>query len=70
MQEQAANAYGVPYDEVVLRLDKPTIDYLEEEAKRCGLAPAIVATALLRGACKEGKRMNIENGAPTTGMER
>lgn len=60
MREQTVNAYGVPYDEVVLRLDKATIDYVEEEAKRCGLSPAIVATAFLRAACKEGRRMSIE----------
>ena len=59
-REQRANAYGVPYENVVIRLDKPTIDYIETEAKRCGLNPAQVATAFLRNACAEGKRMKFE----------
>ena len=59
-QEQQANAYGVPYEDVVIRLDKPTIDYIEAEARRCGLNPAQVATAFLRNACAEGKRMKFE----------
>ncbi len=61
MREQNTNAYGIPYDDVVLRLDEPTLEYLEEEARRCGLSPAIVAASFLRNACKEGKRMNIES---------
>ncbi len=62
MREQTVNAYGVPYEEVVLRLDKPTLDYIEREAERCGLSPAVVATSFLRSSCKDGKRMNVEAG--------
>ena len=53
------NIFNVPFEELTVKLDKETIDYLRKEAKRSDLRADIVAACFLRNAVYEGKKMDL-----------
>ena len=57
--EVKKNIFNVPFQELTVKLDQETINYLHKEAKRSDLRADIVAASFLRNAVHEGKRMDL-----------
>ena len=53
------NIFGVPFEEIFIKLDTETMEYLRKEAERANLRPDIVAASFIRNAVYEGKRMYL-----------
>ena len=53
------NIFGVPFEEIFIKLDTETMEYLRKEAERANLRPDIVATSFIRNAVLEGKKMDL-----------
>ena len=53
------NIFNVPFEDLTVKLDKETIDYLQKEAQRSNLRADIVAACILRNAVSEGKKMDL-----------
>lgn len=57
--ETKKNIFNVPFEELTVKLDQETIDYLRKEAKRSDLRPDIIAASFIRNAVYEGKKMDL-----------
>lgn len=53
------NIFGVPFEEIFIKLDTETMEYLRKEAERANLRPDIVAASFIRNAVYEGKKMDL-----------
>ena len=53
------NIFGVPFEEIFIKLDTETMEYLRKEAERANLRPDIVAASFIRNAVLEGKKMDL-----------
>lgn len=53
------NFFGVPFEEICIKLDVETMEYLRKEAERADLRPDIVAASFIRNAVYEGKKMDL-----------
>ena len=53
------NFFGVPFEEISVKLDVGTMEYLRKEAERANLRPDIVAASFIRNAVYEGKKMDL-----------
>ena len=53
------NIFGISFEEISVKLDVETIEYLRKEAERANLRPDIVAASFIRNAVLEGKKMDL-----------
>ena len=53
------NIFGIPFEEICIKLDEQTMEYLRKEAERGDLRPDIVAASFIRNAVYEGKKMDL-----------
>ena len=53
------NFFGVPFEEICIKLDVETMEYLRKEAERANLRPDIVAASFIRNAVYEGKKLDL-----------